>query len=137
MKKLRRFGISMPAELLERFDEYIRNRKYTNRSKAIVDLINKEFISDESKKPNSFIAGAITIVYNHHKRELLDRITDLQHSYGDIIISSQHIHLNHDNCLEIIAVKGRYKRIKELADGLGSVKGVYHKTLSVSLSCKK
>jgi CopG family nickel-responsive transcriptional regulator len=97
--------------------------------------MRKEFIIEEYKG-NSFIAGAITIVFNHHKRDLLDKITDIQHASHGLIISSQHIHLDHDNCLEIIAVKGKYLKVKDLADKLNAVKGVSHKSLCVSTSEK-
>ena len=131
MAKLKRFGVSIKATLIEKFDAYIKSKNYNNRSKAISDLMRKEFVSQEYKK-GSIIAGAITIVFNHHKRDLLDRITDIQHDCHSLIISSQHIHMDHDNCLEIIAVKGEYEKVKSLSDKLSSVKGVNYGTLSVS-----
>ena len=135
MLKLKRFGVSIEQALLEKFDAHSKKKNYTNRSKAISDLMRKEFVVEEYKK-NSSIAGAITIVFNHHKRDLMDKITDIQHASHNLIISSQHIHLDHDNCLEIIAVKGKYLKVKELADKLNSVKGVSHKSLCVSTAEK-
>jgi CopG family nickel-responsive transcriptional regulator len=78
------------------------------------------------------VAGAITFIYDHHKRDLLNRIMDLQHDYQTIIISTQHIHLDHDNCLEIVAVKGTAGDVLELADALKALKGVRHGTLSMT-----
>ncbi|HOI42325.1 MAG TPA: nickel-responsive transcriptional regulator NikR [Elusimicrobiales bacterium] len=128
---LSRFGVSLEGDLLERFDAYIAAEGYDNRSKAIADLIRKEFVSDDFKK-GATVAGAVTLVYDHHRREVVNRLVDLQHDHGGIIISSQHVHLDHDNCLEIIAVKGRGAEVKLLADALKAVKGVKHSTLSVT-----
>jgi len=126
-----RFGVSLEKTLLQRFDRLIRGRKYTNRSEALRDLIRKELVEIEWKEDRE-VAGAITYVYDHHRRELLNRLTDLQHDYQQIIISTQHIHLDHDHCLEIVAVRGRAKSIRQLADALKAVKGVRHGTLSMT-----
>jgi CopG family nickel-responsive transcriptional regulator len=126
-----RFGVSIEKDLLEKFDRFIKAKKYTNRSEAFRDLIRHELIQKQWAG-NHEIAGAITLVYNHHKRELVNKLMDIQHDFGKIIISTQHIHLDHDNCLEIIAVKGNPKETQRLADSLKSVKGVKHGTLSMS-----
>ncbi|HAH32408.1 MAG TPA: nickel-responsive transcriptional regulator NikR [Elusimicrobia bacterium] len=133
--KLSRFGVSLDGELLRKFDTFIGAEGYCNRSKAIADLIRKEFVSDVFAKGGA-VAGAITIVYDHHKREVVNKLLDIQHDHGTIIISAQHVHLDHDNCLEIIAVKGLGAKVKELADSLKAVKGVKHSTLSVTTSGK-
>lgn len=129
--KLVRFGVSLEGELLRRFDAFIGAEGYVNRSKAIADLIRKEFIIDAFSKGGA-VAGAVTIVYDHHKREVVNKLLDMQHDHGDIIISTQHVHLDHDNCLEIIAVRGPGAKVKVLADSLKAVKGVKHSTLSVT-----
>jgi len=129
--KLVRFGVSLEGELLRRFDAFIGAEGYVNRSKAIADLIRKEFITDAFSKGGA-VAGAVTIVYDHHKREVVNKLLDMQHDHGDIIISTQHVHLDHDNCLEIIAVRGPGAKVKVLADSLKAVKGVKHSTLSVT-----
>jgi CopG family nickel-responsive transcriptional regulator len=131
MRKLVRFGVSLEGELLRRFDAFIGAEGYSNRSKAIADLIRKEFVIDAFSKGGA-VAGAVTIVYDHHKREVVNKLLDMQHNHGDIIISTQHVHLDHDNCLEIIAVRGPGAKVKVLADSLKSVKGVKHSTLSVT-----
>lgn len=123
MSNLVRFGVSLEKELLQRFDELIKNTKYTNRSEAIRDLIREDLIKKEWWE-NKEVTGAITLVYNHHKRELVNRLTDIQHDYHDNILSTQHLHLDKDNCLEIIAIKGKAKQIKELYGRLKSAKGV-------------
>ncbi len=131
MLKVFRFGISLDKDLLDKFDRLIREKNYTNRSEAFRDLIREDLVKAEWKK-NKEIVGAITLIYDHHKRELVNKLMDIQHDFGDIIISSQHIHLDHNNCLEIIAVKGSSKEAQKLADRLKSVKGVKHGTLSLS-----
>ncbi len=133
--KLVRFGVSLEGELLRRFDAFIGAEGYNNRSKAIADLIRKEFVSDAFTR-GAAVAGAVTIVYDHHKREVVNKLLDMQHDHGNIIISTQHIHLDHDNCLEIIAVKGPGEKVKVLADSLKAVKGVKHSTLSVTSAGK-
>jgi len=130
-----RFGVSIDKDLLAKFDNFIRDKKYTNRSEAFRDLIRQELIQKQWQGTHE-IAGAITLIYNHHKRELVNKLMDIQHDFGAIIISAQHIHLDHDNCLEIIAVKGSPKDAQKLADILKSVKGVKHGTLSMSTSGK-
>ncbi len=126
-----RFGVSIDKGLLAKFDSFIRDKKYTNRSEAFRDLIRRELVQKQWQGDHE-IAGAITLIYNHHKRELVNKLMDIQHDFGAAIISSQHIHLDHDNCLEIIAVRGRPGEAQKLADSLSSVKGVKHGTLSMS-----
>jgi len=133
--KLVRFGVSLEGELLRKFDAFIGAEGYSNRSKALADLIRKEFVA-ETFASGGAVAGAITIVYDHHKRGVVHKLLKIQHDQGPIIISAQHVHLDHDNCLEIIAVKGQGVKVKELADSLKSVKGVKHATLSVTSAGK-
>jgi len=116
---------------LRKFDAYIAAGGYANRSKAIADLIRKEFVSDIFAR-GGVVAGAVTIVYDHHKRGVVNRLLSIQHACGAAIISAQHIHLDHANCLEIVAVRGGAARVKALADALKAVKGVKHATLSVT-----
>ncbi len=133
--KLVRFGVSLEGDLLRHFDAFIGAEGYSNRSKAIADLIRKEFVGDVFARGGA-VAGAITMVYDHHKREVVNKLLDIQHDHGTMIISAQHVHLDHDNCLEIIAVKGPGAKVKALADSLKSVKGVKHATLSVTTAGK-
>ena len=118
-----RFGVSLPQELIERFDNHIIKKNYSNRSEAIRDLIRKSLI-DEDIETNKTVLGVLHLLYNHHQRELSDKLTALQHDHHDIIISTTHVHLNHDDCLEVILLKGRVKIIRFLADQMIAVKGV-------------
>jgi CopG family nickel-responsive transcriptional regulator len=135
MGRLVRFGVSLEAELLSKFDHLTKQRNYTCRSEALRDLIRQELVSKQWQTGDE-IAGAITLIYDHHKRELVNKLMDIQHHFGPMIISSSHIHLDHNNCLEIIAVKGSANEAQKLADSLKSVKGVKHGTLSMSTTGK-
>ncbi len=135
MGRLVRFGVSLESDLLSRFDRLIKERRYTCRSEALRDLIRQELVQKQWSE-GSEIAGAVTLIYDHHKRELVDKLMDIQHDFGGIIISSSHIHLDHNNCLEIIAVKGSPEDAQKLTDSLKSVKGVKHGILSMSSTGK-
>ena len=135
MANLFRFGISLEKKLLDEFDILIKRKNYSNRSEAFRDLIRQELVKEEWAEGGE-VVGAITLVYDHHKRELVNKLTDIQHNFQGTIISTQHIHLDHDNCLELIAVKGAPTEIGKLADTLKSVKGVKHGTLSMSSTGK-
>ena len=135
MADLVRFGVSLEKKLLDKFDKLINKKNYPNRSEAFRDLIREELIKKEWLEGKE-IAGAITLIYDHHRRELVDRLTDIQHEFQKVIISTQHIHLDHNNCLEIIAIKGSPKDARSLADILRAVKGVKHGTLSMSSTGK-
>ena len=131
MSDIARFGISLEKALLDNFDTLIRRHKYTNRSEAIRDLIRHELLKQDLKE-NQEVAGAITFIYDHHQRDLLNKIIDIQHDHQDIIQSSQHIHLDHHSCLEIVAIKGNSSKVNKLADILKALEGVKHGSFSVS-----
>jgi len=125
MSKLVRFGVSLENDLLRKFDSHIKKHKYTNRSEALRDMIREELVKKEWTE-NKEVTGAITLVYDHHTRELVNKILDVQHDYHSLILSTQHIHLDHHNCFEIIVTKGLSKEISELYMKLKAIKGVKH-----------
>jgi CopG family nickel-responsive transcriptional regulator len=131
MTKLVRFGVSLEKGLLAKFDALVAERGFASRSEAFRDLIRGSLI-EKDWKGGEEVAGAVTLVYDHHRKDLLGRITDIQHDYHRLIISTQHVHLDHDHCLEIIAVRGRAGDVGKLADSLRSIKGVKHGTVSMS-----
>jgi CopG family nickel-responsive transcriptional regulator len=137
MKKIVRFGVSMGKKLLEDFDELISRKGYTNRSEAVRDLIRNHLVEEEWRTEKKEMIGAITLVYDHHIRGLLDALTDLQHHSHDMIKSTMHLHLDEDNCLEILAVKGTVDKIKAIADKLISVRGVKHGKLTMTTTGKE
>ncbi|MBC7334036.1 MAG: nickel-responsive transcriptional regulator NikR [Actinobacteria bacterium] len=132
MDILKRFGVSMEQSLLQRFDSFIKRKSYKNRSEAIRDLIRELLVEEEWVEGGKDVAGAIIMVYDHHKRELVDKIVDIQHDFHDIIISSQHVHLDHHMCLEVVTVKGDINKVFELESKLKSIKGVKHTSLARS-----
>ncbi len=135
MSQLVRFSVSLEEKLLERFDGCLKEQKYKNRSEALRDLIRENLVQREWQK-NEKVAGTITLVYDHHKRGLVQRLTTLQHEYCHIIISTQHIHLDHDNCLEVIIVHGKARALDQLTSRLKTVKGVKYGNLAMA-TCGK
>lgn len=131
MKKLVRFGIAMEESLLLDFDKEIKHKGYNNRSEAIRDLI-RDYLVRQQWASNKQVSGVISMVYNHHQRELVDKLLDVQHAYQDLIIANQHIHLDHYNCLEVIVTKGKAKNIQKIADRLKSVRGVKHVNINMA-----
>ena len=131
MADLYRFGISLEQSLIDAYDAHIRAQQYKNRSEAIRDLIRAE-LTRKHLDEGANVAGALVMTFDHHKRELANALIDIQHEHQDLIISTQHIHLDHHNCLEILAVRGTGERIESLAASLRSQVGVMQVDLSVS-----
>lgn len=126
MSTITRFGVSMDSGLLDRFDAYITNHGYTNRSEAVRDLVRDRLVREEWERENAETVGTITIIYDHHQRELQERLTKHQHAHHEAVLSMMHVHLDHHNCLEVLAVRGKAKNIHKIADDLISTKGVKH-----------
>ena len=133
MSDLYRFGISLERELIEAFDRHIKAQHYQSRSEAIRDLIREELVK-KTRAEGGTVAGAIVMTYDHHKRELVGRLLDIQHDFHEIIISTQHVHLDHGSCLEVIAVKGNAPDVEKLSTALKVLVGVKNLNLSVSAS---
>jgi len=137
MAELVRFGVSLDKKLLAAFDRLTAEHKYTNRSQAIANLIRSTLIQRDWKVESKKVTAVITLVYNHHRRELVNKIMDIQHDFQNLVISTQHIHLDHDNCLEIIATRGKTKQIMNLANQLRAIKGVKHTSFTATTSGKQ
>jgi len=131
MGGLTRFGISIDEALLRRFDALLEEKGYDSRSEAIRDLIRERLVEEEWAR-NAEVVGAITLVYNHHVRELAERLTDLQHHHHHHVLSSLHVHLDADNCVEVIVVRGPADEVRDLAGHLVGAKGVKHGKLVMS-----
>ncbi|MFH0763326.1 MAG: nickel-responsive transcriptional regulator NikR [Candidatus Omnitrophota bacterium] len=136
MPGLVRFGVSLEEGLLSGFDRLLKEKGYSSRSEAIRDLIRADLVKKQWQQGEE-VAGAITLVYNHHQRQLLARLTSIQHDYHDNILSTQHLHLDHNNCLEVIAVKGRAKKAAELFERLKSCRGIKHAGFTESTTGSK
>ncbi|MBI4981982.1 MAG: nickel-responsive transcriptional regulator NikR [Candidatus Omnitrophica bacterium] len=136
MSALVRFGVSLEKDLLQKFDLRLREKSYTNRSEAIRDLIREDLVKKEWQGGKE-VTGSITLVYDHHKRQLLSYLMDIQHDFSGNIISTQHIHLDHFNCLEIVVVRGRPSDVELLFGKLKSAKGVKHASIAMSTTGKE
>lgn len=121
-----RFGISLDEKLLQNFDQLIEQKSYINRSEAIRDLIRASLVEERCGAEDQEAVGTVTLVYNHHVRDLSDRLTEQQHSHHDQIVSALHIHLDAHNCLEVLVIRGTVQSIKRIAHELIGVKGVKH-----------
>ena len=124
--ELARIGIAIPEELLEQFDRLIERRGYATRSEAVRDLVRKELADEIAASPSAEVYGAVIMIYGHHARLLRDKLTDLQHQHHEAVMSSVHIYLDHDNCLEVILVRGKWASVRKVADALIATKGVKH-----------
>ncbi len=126
---LTRFSVSIDEELMSTFDAKIKKDRCPTRSKAVGDLIRSSLVQTEWRAGDE-VAGAIVLVYDHHTRDVVRKLTDMQHDCHDSIISTQHIHLDHDNCLEIVAVRGKPHEIETIVKRLKSIKGLKHVSLA-------
>ncbi|MBN1687965.1 MAG: nickel-responsive transcriptional regulator NikR [Candidatus Omnitrophica bacterium] len=120
---MKRFGVSLEDDLLRELDRLVQKHKLPNRSQAIRFLIRKTLIREDCQG-NKLVTGCLAIVYDHHKRELLNKLVCLQHDFHHLILSGQHVHLDHDNCLETILLKGRAKELNDLAKKMIGLKGI-------------
>jgi len=124
--ELIRFGVSMEKGLLDEFDALSHAKGYENRSEAIRDMVRDLLIGKKLREENTESVGTLTLVYNHHQRELEEKLTDYQHDHLQVIVSAMHIHLSHLLCLEVLVLRGKTREIRKVADGLIATKGVQH-----------
>lgn len=123
MGKLARFGISIDEDLLSAFDELCQKNGYANRSEAIRDLIRQAINSEQWGEKDS-CGGTLTLVYDHHRHDLAKRLMDIQHDSHEVIVATMHVHLDHANCMECLALKGETTAVRNLAQKLVSCRGV-------------
>ena len=134
MEKITRFGVSIEPDLLKKFDKIIMKKGYKNRSEAIRDIIRENLIAKKTEDPNSEAIGTLTMIYDHHAGNLTNRLLDLQHHHHKEILTTTHIHVDHDNCLEVLVLKGKTRNIQKLADNIKSLKGIKHGELVITES---
>ena len=132
MSELSRIGVAIDTGLLEKFDRLIAGRGYTNRSEAFRDMIREELVEQSWESPESHVVGTVTLVYDHQARLLGEKLTGIQHEYHRSVLSTLHVHLDHDLCLEVIVIRGRAGAVRTLADTLISTKGVKHGRLTLT-----
>jgi CopG family nickel-responsive transcriptional regulator len=132
MSDLSRIGVAIDSALLRKFDDLIARRSYTNRSEAFRDLIRDALVQESAEHPDRVVVGTLTLVYDHHVRQLSERLTGMQHDHYHNVLSTLHVHLDHDNCLEVTVLKGKAGAVRKIADALISTKGVKHGRLTIT-----
>lgn len=132
MSALARIGITVPDDLLDQFDSLISGKNYPSRSEAFRDLIRDALIESAVSSGNEEVVGTLTLVYDHHARQLTDRLTGMQHDHHSQIVTTVHVHLDRHNCLEVIILRGKRADVQKIADRLIAVKGVRHGKLTVT-----
>lgn len=137
MSEITRFGVSIDSQLINKFDALIGQKGYTTRSEAIRDMIRDSLVEQEWEAEDRETVGTITLVYNHHTRELDHALTDIQHKSFHQIVSALHIHLDAHNCLEVLVVKGKSSEIRKIADRLIGTRGVKHGKLTTTTTGKE
>jgi len=135
MSELTRTGLSIDRELLARFDLAIAKKRYKNRSEAVRDLIRDHLVSEEADS-NKLVVGTLTIVYDHHRPNLTEKLVEAQHRAGSKVLAATHVHLDHHNCLEVVIMKGRGAELSDLANGILSLRGVKHGKLVITTTAK-
>jgi CopG family nickel-responsive transcriptional regulator len=137
MSGLTRFGVSIDSQLIKKFDALVARKGYATRSEAIRDMIRDSLVEQEWEAEDRETVGTITIVYNHHTRELEHALTDMQHKSFHQIVSALHVHLDAHNCLEVLVVKGMSREIRKIADRLIGTRGVKHGKLTTTTTGKE
>jgi CopG family transcriptional regulator, nickel-responsive regulator len=132
MSDLVRISISLEAGLAEQLEKLARGSRYTNRSEFVRDLIRQKVVEQEWEDARQAVVATITLVYDHHARELVERLVSIQHDHADQILASTHVHLSHEICAEMIMVRGKAARIRRLADEMNKERGVLHAALSMA-----
>jgi CopG family transcriptional regulator, nickel-responsive regulator len=132
MSELSRIGVAIDSDLLEAFDRLIAERGYASRSEAFRDMVRDALINQAAASDRTPVVGTITLVYDHHQRMLSDRLTAAQHEFHHAMLSTLHVHLDHDNCLEVVVVRGPAGQVRHVADTLISMKGVKHGRLTLT-----
>lgn len=132
MSELRRTGVAIDSELLDQFDRLIDTQGYTNRSEAFRDLIRDALARRNTEEPNAEVVAVVSMVYDHHTRMLSEKLTEMQHQVLHTVHSTLHLHLDHDNCLEVIILRGKSAKVRKVADALIATKGVKHGQVTVA-----
>ncbi len=126
MNRVARYTVSMDERLLSKFDQLIQHRGYANRSEAIRDLIRDALVEEQWGDPKEKVAATVTLIYDHHAADVAEKLTEVQHHHGEVVVASTHVHLDNDNCLEVVILRGQCKSVRSLADHLVALKGIKH-----------
>lgn len=134
MSNLVRFSVSLESDLLEQFDRYISEQKFATRSEAIRQLLRETLTTHGFAEDAEDAAATLTIVYDHHRTALMEKLMDIQHAHAQLVVSTMHIHLDHDLCLEVIALRGRATELQQMAAALKGLKGIHQGKLVLARS---
>ena len=126
MGVLNRIGVAIDSELLEQFDRSIQRSGYTNRSEAFRDMIRDRLVGEQTAAPDATVVGTVTLIYDHHAHGVGEKLTEMQHAFHELVVSTSHAHLDHDSCLEVLIVHGKSAEVEKFADRLIGLKGVQH-----------
>jgi CopG family transcriptional regulator, nickel-responsive regulator len=127
-----RFTISMDENLAHAFDELIKQRGYATRSEAVRDILRSHLQQNtEERDTRGSCVASLSYVYNHHERELAERLTSIQHAHHELTVSTMHAHLDHEECIETVLLKGPVKRVREFAEEIIAERGVRHGSLNL------
>ena len=125
MSEIVRFSVSVESELLEQFDRFCRQEQFATRSEAVRQLIREKLTMRAWESESQDVAGTLTLVYDHHRPQLRDRLMELQHEHTELVVSTLHAHLDHNLCLEVIVLRGAAGRLQSIAAQLRGLKGIY------------
>lgn len=131
MSELVRLSVSIEKPLYERLERMVKKSGYTNRSEFVRDMIRDQLVQSEWDG-NAEVVGTVTLVYDHHARQLGEKLTDLQHQRHHSVLATTHVHLSHDLCAEMILIKDKARHVQELADAMRQQKGVLHAELAMT-----
>lgn len=127
-----RFGVSLDEELLEKFDALCERWGSPSRSEALRDIIREALVQDSLKEDSAEAAGVLTLIYDHHIRDLSHKLTERQHGAHDVVVATLHVHLDHNTCLETLVLKGKAGELRRLAEQLRSIRGVSQGAFSIT-----
>jgi CopG family transcriptional regulator, nickel-responsive regulator len=136
-EQVARFGVSLHPSLLRDLDRMARKKGFQSRSLAISEMIRDQLVEDYNDLEDNEVVGSVTVVYDHHRPQIQKTLTDIQHKNLNTIISTLHVHLDHDNCLEVLVVRGRATLVRNVADHLIATKGVKHGKLTLTTTGKE
>ena len=130
--RVARIGVSLEGDLLAQLDRFLERKGYSNRSQGIRDIVRARFVQEDWERGDRPSVATVNLVYDHHKREIMERLATIQHDALERIVSTLHVHLDHEHCLEVLVLRGKASDLKDLGDKLMATRGVLHATLSFS-----
>lgn len=132
MSDLARFSVSLEGDLLAEFDKFCEQGQFATRSEAVRQLIREKLTTAAWAADAGDVAASLTLIFDHHKTQLTDKMLEVQHAHGELVVSTMHVHLNHDLCMELIALRGPAVKVQKLASELGGLKGIHQAQLVVA-----